>query len=176
MNRLILNKLNIKKTCGTPVALVTELGSGKQTVIEETDNQFGDNLPSKIAIDARMFLLADINSKIDNFKIMIKEKIETAKKSIEVGSKSAKNFSHAASTLKTQKLTDLEKLKRELKTKKNDLELFKNKHQLERSASYPPSQIFIGGVLAMLLLVESVFNGFVFWFIINKPKVSLKAY
>ncbi len=65
MNRLILNKLNIKKTCGTPVALVTELGSGKQTVIEEPDNQFGDNLPSKIAIDARMFLLADINSKIE---------------------------------------------------------------------------------------------------------------
>ena len=46
---------------------------------------------------------------------MIKEKIETAKKSIEVGSKAAKNFSHAASTLKTQKLTDLEKLKRELR-------------------------------------------------------------
>ena len=113
-------------------------------------------------IDALFNEIKDINSKIDNFKIMIKEKIETAKKSIEVGSKAAKNFSHAASTLKTQKLTDLEKLKRELKTKKNDLELFKNKHQLERSASYPPSQIYIGGVLAMLLLIESVFNGFVF--------------
>ena len=135
MNRLILNKLNIKKTCGTPVALVTELGSGKQTVIEETDNQFGDNLPSKIAIDARMFLLADINSKIDNFKNMINEKIESSKKSIEVGVKAAKNFSHEASTLKTQKLNEIERLKGELKTKKHDLELFKNKHQLERSAA-----------------------------------------
>ena len=113
-------------------------------------------------IDALFNEIKDINSKIDNFKIMIKEKIETAKKSIEVGSKATKNFSHAASTLKTQKLTDLEKLKSELKTKKHDLELFKNKHHLERSASYPPSQIYIGGVLAMLLLIESVFNGFVF--------------
>ena len=55
-------------------------------------------------IDGLFDEIKDINSKIDNFKIMIKEKIETAKKSIEVGSKAAKNFSHAASTLKTQKL------------------------------------------------------------------------
>ena len=106
--------------------------------------------------------IKDINSKIDGFKILIAEKIEASKKSIEIASKAAKNFSHAASTLKTQKLTDLERLKSELKTKKHDLELFKNKHHLERSASYPPSQIYIGGVLAMLLLIESVFNGFVF--------------
>ena len=64
---------------------------------------------------------------------MIKEKIESTKKSIELGNKSAKNFSHAASTLKTQKLKEIERLKVELKTKKNDLELFKNENKLERS-------------------------------------------
>ena len=47
--------------------------------------------------------IKDINSKIDGFKILIAEKIEASKKSIEIASKAAKNFSHAASTLKTQK-------------------------------------------------------------------------
>ena len=111
-------------------------------------------------IDALFNEIKDINSKIDNFKIMIKEKIESSKNSIEVGTKAAKNFSHAASSLKTQKLTDLGKLKSELKTKKNDLEMFKSKHQLERSADYPNSMVYIYAIVAALLLVETLFNGF----------------
>ena len=65
MNRLILNKLNKKRTCGSAVALVTELASGKQTLIDESGNQFGDNLPSDLVIDAKKFLLADTHSKIE---------------------------------------------------------------------------------------------------------------
>jgi hypothetical protein len=112
-------------------------------------------------IDALFSEIKDINSKIDDYKIMIAEKIEESKKSIEVGAKAAKNFSHAASTLKTKQLTKLKSLKKVLKIKINDLEMFKNEHQLERSASYPESPIFIGGIIAVLLLIETVLNGVV---------------
>ena len=151
----IVEKIGVEK-------LAIAAANENLTPTKSTKPDYNEDHIRQSFIDALFNEIKDINAKIDNFKIMIKEKIENSKKSIEVGSKATKNFSHAASTLKTQKLTDLEKLKSELKTKKHDLELFKNKHHLERSASYPPSQIYIGGVLAMLLLIESVFNGFVF--------------
>ena len=110
-------------------------------------------------IDALYSEIKDINSKIDGYKILIAERIQASKKSIEIGAKAAKNFSHAASTLKTQKLNDLERLKGELKIKKNDLEMFKNKHQLERSASYPQSMSLIWGIIGVLLVIETVLNG-----------------
>ena len=65
MNRLILNKLNTKRNCGTAVSLITELSSGKQTLVDELGNQLGDSLPSNVIIDAKRFLLADKNSKIE---------------------------------------------------------------------------------------------------------------
>jgi hypothetical protein len=54
-----------------------------------------------------------------------------------------------------------ERLKNELKDKKHDLEMFKNNHNLERSASYPKSQKYVYGVLFIILLAESILNGYV---------------
>jgi hypothetical protein len=110
-------------------------------------------------IDALYSEQKDINSKIDDYKNLITERIQESKKSIEIGAKAAKNFSHAASALKTQKLNDLKRLKDILKIKKNDLEMFKNDHQLERSASYPQSMTKIWGILGVLLAVETALNG-----------------
>ena len=39
--------------------------------------------------------------------------------------------------------------------------MFKNNHNLERSASYPKSQKYVYGVLFIILLAESILNGYV---------------
>ncbi len=66
MKRLILEKLNLKRASGTPVALVTELSKGRQTLVDESDNAYGANLPSNITIIVKNCLLADSNSIIEH--------------------------------------------------------------------------------------------------------------
>jgi len=87
-----------------------------------------------------------INNKINVFRNLISRKIEESKNSIEVAIKAPKNFSHAVSALKIKQLKMIERLKIELKVKKNDLVMFKNKHQLERSANYPTSSNMVYAV------------------------------
>jgi hypothetical protein len=148
--------------------VIGKIGVEKRAIAAATDNSpptkssnpdSNEEHIRQFFIDALYSEIKDINTKIDSYKILISERILASKKSIEMGAKLAKNFSIAASTIITQKLTDLDRLKGELKTKNNDLEMFKNKHQLERSANYPKSNIYVVGIIVSLLVFETLLNG-----------------
>ena len=103
-----------------------------------------------------------INSSIDNIKTLLRNRCENSKKILESVKVAPETFNQEATVEKAKKLGEYKRLKDDSKDKTSHLTTFQNKHNLDRPADYPLTNLRTIGVILLILLLEILLNGVTF--------------
>ena len=113
-----------------------------------------------------------INSSIDNLKTLLRNRCENSKNILESVAFAPESFNQEATVEKAKELNEYKRLKNDLKIKTSHLTTFQNKHDLDRPAHYPLTNIRTAGVILLILLLEILLNGVTFSAYVEKGLVG----
>jgi len=130
-----------------------------------TNSKNPDYLEDQIKQSLRNFLYdktLKINTSVGGIKTLLGQRQKNSQQILETSSNAPETFVHDATVVMNSKLNEYTQLKVDLKSKYNYLVLFQSRNNLERPAHYPPSKLFVAGVIMTILLLEAILNGSAF--------------